>query len=292
MNNNKLPKNFEEFNGSTWLVENDRDNMRLYYKVKEVLCTVQSPYQLINIIDSVDFGRCLVLDGAIQTTELDGYIYNEMISHIPIVTHPNPKKILIIGGGDCGAANEIIKYPKVEKVDLVEIDQLVVENCIKHLPQIPGNTPYDNRVHFIFKDGVQFVKEKKDFYDVAIIDSSDPIGPAEALFSEDFYLNVKNCLKEDGLMVCQSQSPIFHSKILQRSHGLLKKYFPLVKTYQAVVPSYPGGMWSFTLASLKYDPFKADLERLVQNTRYINKDIFHSAFSLPNFMRAELQEIS
>jgi len=292
MNNNQLVKHFVEFDGSTWLVENERDNMKLYYRIKEILCTVQSPFQQINIIDSFDFGRCLVLDGVIQTTELDGYIYNEMISHIPVVTHPNPKKVLIIGGGDCGAANEIIKYAEVERVDLVEIDQLVVESCIKYLPHISGSTPYDSRVHFIFKDGMQFVQENKDFYDVAIIDSSDPVGPAEILFSEEFYLNVKNCLKKDGLMVCQSQSPIFHSQILQRSHSILKKYFPQVRTYQAVVPSYPGGMWSFTLASLKYDPFKADVGRLAQNTRYINKKIFLSAFNLPNFVRAYLQETS
>lgn len=285
MTNNKLPRFFEEINGETWLVEDERNYMKLYYKVNEILATRQSSFQQVNIIDTHDFGRCLVLDGVLQTTELDGFIYNEMISHIPVVTHRNPKRVLIIGGGDCGVANELSKYPELEQIDLVEIDQVVVEECINKLPKISGNAPYDKRINFIFEDGVKYVQSKSRIYDIAIVDSSDPIGPAEVLFSEGFYIDLKNSLKEDGLMVCQSQSPIFHKDILARTHDALHRHFPLVKTYKAVVPSYPGGMWSFTLASLKYDPADADLERLVSDTEYINKEIFVSSFSLPRFMK-------
>lgn len=289
MIDNKLPKFFEKKDGKTWLVEDDRDNMKLYYKVKDILSSRISPFQQVNIIDTYDFGRCLILDGVMQTTELDGYIYNEMISHVPVVTHQNPQKALIIGGGDCGVANELIKYKDLKEIDMVEIDQVVVEECIDKLTKISGNAPHDERVNFIFDDGVKFVQDKKGLYDIAIVDSSDPIGPAEVLFSEEFYIDLKNSLKEDGVMVCQSQSPIFNKDILKRTRSILNKHFPIVKTYKAVVPSYPGGMWSFTLASLKYDPINANLDRLATNTSYINKEIFRSSFDLPNFMLEDLR---
>lgn len=281
----RLPKHFEEMDGETWLVENDRGNMQLYYKVKEIVSTRQSPFQQINIIDTYDFGRCLVLDGVMQTTEIDGYIYNEMISHIPAVTHENPRSALIIGGGDCGVANELTKYSGLEKIEMVEIDRMVVEECINNLPQISGNAAKDKRVCFRFENGVEFVRGRKSTYDIAIVDSSDPIGPAEALFSEEFYSDLKNTLKEDGLLICQSQSPVFNKDILISTRSRLKKLFPIVMTYKAVVPSYPGGMWSFTLASLKYNPLQAKLDKLSMDTEYINKEIFQSAFSLPNFMK-------
>lgn len=289
MLNNNLPNFFENHDGVTWLVEDDRDNMRLHYRVKEILSSRKSPFQHVNIIDTYDFGRCLVLDGVIQTTVLDGFIYNEMLSHIPVVTHPNPQKVLVIGGGDCGVANELLKYKEIKEIDMVEIDEIVVEECIDKLPEISGNAPHDDRLKFLFEDGVKFVQDKKDIYDVAIVDSSDPIGPAEVLFSEDFYVNLRNSLKEDGVMVCQSQSPIFNKDILKRTRSILMKYFPIVKTYKAVVPSYPGGMWSFTLASFKYDPINANLDRLAFNTKYINKEMFKSAFHLPNFMLEDLK---
>lgn len=282
--NNNLPKYFEMKNGAMWLVEDDRDNMKLYYRVRKILSTKQSDFQQVDIIDTYDFGRCLVLDGVIQTTELDGYIYNEMISHIPMITHKNPKKVLVIGGGDCGVANELSKYKELKTIDMVEIDRVVVEECIDKLTKVSGNVFNDERVNFIFQDGVDYVRDKKDTYDIVIIDSSDPVGPAEVLFSEGFYVDVKRSLKSDGIMVCQSQSPIFNKDILNRTRRILKKHYPLVKTYRAVVPSYPGGMWSFTLASLKFDPLCSDREKLPEDTKYINKEMVHSSFSLPQFM--------
>ncbi|NLP44969.1 MAG: polyamine aminopropyltransferase [Peptococcaceae bacterium] len=271
-----------------WLVEDDRQNLKLYYRVKEILANRQSPFQQVNIIDTYDFGRCLVLDGVMQTTELDGYIYNEMISHVPVVCHPNPKKVLVIGGGDCGVVNELAKYAELEQIDMVEIDRVVVEECLDKLTGIAGKAAEDKRINFLFEDGVKHVQNKKDFYDIAIVDSSDPIGPAVELFSEEFYFNLKNALKKDGLMVCQSQSPIFNKDILKKTRENLKKHFPLVITYKTVVPSYPGGMWSFTLASLKYHPAEANYRRLSSDTKFINRDIFQSSMHLPNFMIKDL----
>lgn len=284
-----MEKFLKEINGETWLVEDERDNMKLFYRLKEVITSKQSPFQQVNIVDSYDFGRCLVLDGVIQTTELDGYIYNEMISHIPVVTHENPKDVLVIGGGDCGVVNELTKYKNLKNVDMVEIDGLVVNECIDYLPAISGNSSKDKRINFVFDDGIKFIKDKNKAYDIAIVDSSDPVGPAEILFSEDFYVSLKNSLKDDGIMVCQSQSPIFHKEVLKKTRGILKKHFPIVRTYKAVVPSYPGGMWSFTLASFKYDPLTSNIDKLVKSTKYINDEIFRSCFSLPNFMKVDFE---
>ncbi|NLL07140.1 MAG: polyamine aminopropyltransferase [Clostridiaceae bacterium] len=289
MNEKQLGKYFKYDDGNIWLVENDRDNMKLEYRAKKIISSVKSTYQQIDIVELYDFGKCLVLDGAVQSTVLDGYIYNEMISHIPLVTHDKPQDVLIIGGGDCGVANEVLKYENVRKVDFVEIDELVARECIKHIPEIAGTTSKDSRVNFIFADGVKFVEDKKGCYDVILVDSSDPIGPAVQLFSREFYENVKKCLKEGGVMACQSQSPIFNKDILKNTYGILNELYPIVRPYTAVVPSYPGGMWSFTLASLKNDPLKADTSKLKPNTKYINEEIFQSCFKLSNMFKESLK---
>lgn len=281
-------KHFERIDGDIWLVEDDRDNMKLTYRARGIISSRKSSYQQVDIVDLCDFGKCLVLDGVVQTTVLDGYIYNEMISHIPIVTHDNPKDVLIIGGGDCGAANEVLKYEEIKSVDVVEIDEVVVKECVEHLPEISGTTPSDNRVNFIFNDGVKYVKNSEKRYDIIIVDSSDPVGPAVQLFSREFYKDVKKCLKEDGIMVCQSQSPIFNKDILGNTYRILNEYYPIVKVYTAVVPSYPGGMWSFTLASLKNDPANADTSKLKHNTLYVNSEIFESCFKLPSMVKKSL----
>jgi spermidine synthase len=285
---NNLPDYFTEMYGDLWFIEEERGNMKINYRIREVISSTKSSYQQINVVDLHDFGRSLILDGAIQTTEFDGYIYNEMISHIPVITHANPERILVIGGGDCGAVNEIIKYNRPQFIDMVEIDELVVRECMKHIPSIVGNASSDNRINFIFKDGVEFVKSRTNFYDIVIVDSSDPVGPAVNLFSEEFYRNVLKCLKEDGIMVCQSESPIFQREFLKRIHVTLKGLFPIVRTYKAIIPSYPGGMWSFTLATLKYDPLDADANLLAKETSYINKGIFKSCFELPEFVKGYL----
>ncbi|HHW32096.1 MAG TPA: polyamine aminopropyltransferase [Clostridiaceae bacterium] len=280
-----------EIDGETWFIENDRNNLKISYKVKEVLSSVKSVYQQINIIDIYDFGRCLILDGVIQTTELDGYIYNEMLSHVPVITHPHPQDVLIIGGGDCGVANELSKYNFLKKIDMVEIDELVVRECIKYMPSVTGMASYDERINFIFNDGIEYIKDKNAMYDIIIIDSSDPVGPAEDLFKESFYLNAKKCLKPDGILTCQSQSPLFNKDIMARTYKILSKYFAIVKIYVASVPSYPGGFWSFTIASDYFDPDKADISKLADNTRYINREVFHSSFKLPNFIKEIINHV-
>lgn len=283
---NKLSPYIQEMNGELWLVETDRDNLLVSYKIKEVLYEEVSPFQHIMIVDSYDFGRMLVLDGAVQTTYHDGFIYNEMISHIPLTLHTHPQRVLIVGGGDCGVVNEVCKYTTVNLIEMVEIDEAVVAASKKYLPEIAG-TATDPRVQFIFDDGVEYVKAKSECYDVIIIDSSDPVGPAVQLFELDFYRNLFHALKPEGLMVCQSQSPIFQQHIMRQSYEHIGSLFPDTQLYTAVVPSYPGGLWSFTLGSKT----SAQLKEIYfkKKTRYVNEDIIKSCFMLPQFIKVALE---
>ncbi|WP_048601381.1 polyamine aminopropyltransferase [Rubeoparvulum massiliense] len=277
-----IPPYLQQIDGVWWLVEDDRDNLKVSYRIKNVIFSETSSFQHVMILDSYDFGRMLVLDGAVQTTALDGYIYNEMIAHIPLLFHPDPKNVLVIGGGDCGVVRELAKYPELETIDMVEIDQIVVNAALNHLPEVSGNIK-DPRLQFHFTDGVQFVKEKKDAYDVVIIDSSDPVGPAEQLFTSEFYQNVYQSLRKDGVMVCQSESPILYAPIMERCYNSIREIFASAHLYTATVPTYPGGLWSFTLG-LKQSGGIQQRRQLATPTRYINRGIVESAFHLPEFL--------
>jgi spermidine synthase len=282
----ELPTYIQEKDGNLWLTEDERENLKISYRIKEVIFSEQSSFQHVMILDTFDFGRMLVLDGVVQTTSIDGHIYNEMISHIPLTIHPNPKKVLIIGGGDCGVAREAAKYESVEQIDMVEIDEMVVKVCKEHLPEVSGNLS-DPRVNFIYADGVKFAAEKENEYDVIIVDSSDPVGPAEQLFSKSFYESLHRALKEDGLMVCQSQSPIFHFDVLKQTYQHIDSLFPFTKLYTATVPTYPGGLWSFTLGSKKHIDIPAGTT-FAKQTKYVNQDILERCFYLPQFVKDKL----
>lgn len=278
----KLPKYLREENGELWLTEDERENLKVSYRIKKVIHSEQSDFQHVLVLDSYDFGPMLVLDGAVQTTSLDGYIYNEMIAHVPLNVHPEPRKVLIIGGGDCGVAKEVAKYKEVERIDMVEIDELVVQVCKKHLPEVSGNLS-DPRVNFIYQDGVKFAQQAENEYDVIIVDSSDPVGPAVALFEESFYQSLHRALKPDGLMVCQSQSPVFHADVMKQSYRRIARTFPAAKMYTAVVPTYPGGLWSFTLGTKQYDQLQGS-RPFDKQTQYVNQDILERCFNLPQFL--------
>lgn len=273
-------------NGDLWLTEDEYDNLKVSYRIKDVIYDQKSSFQDVMILDSYNFGRMLVLDGVVQTTSVDGHIYNEMISHVPMSIHPNPRKVLIIGGGDCGVAKEVAKYEGVERIDMVEIDELVVKASIEHLPEVSGRLA-DPRVHFIFGDGVKFAASKKKEYDLIVVDSSDPIGPAKVLFEQSFYESLHEALKDDGMMVCQSQSPIFHAEVMKQSYTRISELFSEVKMYTAVVPTYPGGLWSFTIGSKQHT--KPDASKVRdKNTKYVNEQIVDSCFSLPQFIKQTL----
>lgn len=285
----QLPKWITKKNNDLWFTEYEKDILELRYKIKDILYTKTSPFQQIMILNSHGFGKILILDDAIQTTTADGFIYNEMITHVPLNIHKNPERILIIGGGDVGVAREIAKYPEIKHIDMVEIDELVVKACKEHLKEISGNLA-DPRVNFIYQDGVEYVHNTEpSSYDVAIVDSSDPIGHAKQLFETTFYTDLYRCLKPDGLMVCMSHSPFLEAASLRQTCERLKSIFPIVRPYIAVVPTYPAGMWSFTMGSKKYsEPIK---RKLPKDTKYFNGDILEACFKLPEFIRKNLEGI-
>lgn len=255
------------------------------YKIKALLHYEESPFQQISIVDTIRFGRMLVLDGTPQMSTGDGFIYNEMISHIPIVTHDHPKKIAMIGGGDCGPAREAMKYSSVEQIDVVELDERVTEVCRTWLT--PSSFyENDSRMKMIHKDGFDWIREQNGSYDVLIIDRPDPVGPGKKLFKADFYQYVYDCLTEDGVVAFQSGSPFYNTSTLKGTVENLRRLFPIVRTYLVTIPLFPSGIWSFTIASKKSDPLMADLSKLQdQNTQYINPEVFRASFVLPKYVK-------
>lgn len=256
------------------------------YKIKELLHYEKSSFQEISIVDTKGFGKILALDGVPQMSTNEGFIYNEMISHIPIVTHANPKKVAMIGGGDCGHVRETMKYVGIEKIDVVEIDQRVTEVCRKWLTP---NSYYENdkRVQMIHRNGLDWIKEQKENYDILMIDRPDPEGPGIELFKPSFYQHVFDSLTDDGVVVFQSGSPYYNVSTLQGTVQNLRKLFPVVRTYVFTAPLFPCGIWSFTIASKKYDPLLADLNKLIhEDTRYIDPEIFLASFVLPKYVKS------
>ncbi|MBX6395024.1 MAG: spermidine synthase, partial [Alicyclobacillaceae bacterium] len=209
---------------------------------------------------------------------------------IPLAAHPNPERVLVIGGGDGGVVRECLKYDSVREIDMVEIDERVTAACYRYLPELAGRI-YDPRVRLRFEDGVEYVKHCREQYDVVIVDSSDPIGPATALFHESFYRDVRQALRPGGLMVCQSESPLFYLSVLQNTYRVLSGLFPVTRTYWASVPTYPGGLWTFTLASLDPDPLDGQMAGRIrdEDTRYVTADIAAASFALPSFVRRALE---
>ncbi|WP_203236974.1 polyamine aminopropyltransferase [Nocardia panacis] len=278
---NERPNSLQRINDDLWLVEDDRDNMKISYRIKEVIFAESSDFQHIMILDSYDFGRMLVLDGVVQITSVDGHIYSEMSAHVPLSIHPNPERILIVGGGDCGVAREMVKYDQVKAIDMVEIDEMVVKVCREHLPEVSGNLS-DPRVEFVFADGVEFVKSKKNWYDVIVVDSSDPEGPSIRLFEYDFYRDVRDALRDDGLVVRHSLSPLFNRDVMCRTVRHFETLFPVTRLFGATIPTFPGGFWSFTLGSKKYrDPVR-EVDR---SAKYVDAAMLRSCFDLPPFLR-------
>ena len=272
-----------------WYTEEHSENVRFSIRVEEQLYSAQSPFQRIDVFSSKEFGRFFTLDGLMMVTEKDEFIYHDMITHVAMATNPDIKNVLVIGAGDGGTVRELTRYNTIEHIDMVEIDKMVVDACIKYLPQTASKLN-DERVSLIFEDGLKFVRTKTNEYDLIIVDSTDPFGPGEGLFTKEFYGNCFNALKEDGILVNQHETPYYESyaKSMQRAHKRIREFFPICKVYQAHIPTYPSGHWLFGFASKKYDPVK-DLNadkwnKLGLKTKYYNTEIHKGAFALPNYV--------
>lgn len=209
-----------------------------------------------------------------------------MISHPALCTHPNPKNVLVIGGGDGGTIREIIKHPSVEKATLVEIDGRVIELSKQYLPEIAVALTGEPKVDVRVEDGIKHIKESKNTYDVILVDSTEPVGPAVGLFSQDFYQGIYEALKEDGLMVAQTESPFFNGDLITSVNKRLNNIFPYVKTYLASIPTYPSGLWSFTMGSKKYKIEDVDITKLANiETKYFTPELLIASTKLPKYVK-------
>lgn len=272
-----------------WVEEQQTENMTIACRISSILHREKTPFQTLAVVDTLQYGRMLLLDNIIQTTVADEFVYHEMITHVALNTHPAPKRALVIGGGDGGAVREIVKHDSIEKVVHCEIDGAVIEASKKFLPEI--SCALDNpRVEIIIDDGIKHVRENKNKYDIIIVDSTDPIGPAKGLFSVDFYKDINEALTDDGIFVAQTESPFLNSDLIPRLYRDIAGIFPVTRLYLANVPTYPGGLWSFTMGSKKYDPLKVDQKKIPDmNTRYYSPAIHQACFVLPPFVQELLK---
>ena len=250
-----------------WFSEKHTKDVKLSIRVDRQVYSGQSDLQRIDVFDTPAFGRMLVLDGFLMLTEKDEFIYHEMIVHTPMAVHPNVKRVLVIGAGDGGVVRELCRYPEIERIDLVEIDGQVIEVSKKYLPFTACSLD-DPRVHIHIEDGVKFVRRRTDEYDLIVVDSTDPFGPGEGLFSREFYGSCFKALHADGIMVNQHESPFYEQDALamQRAHKRIIESFPFSRIYQAHIPTYPSGHWLFGFSTKKYHPLR-DLDAARWNAR-------------------------
>lgn len=277
-----------------WYTEEHTPNVRFSIKVEKQLVSQKSYFQQIDVFESKEFGRFLTLDGYMMMTEKDEFIYHEMITHVPMAVNPNIKKVLVIGAGDGGTVRELAKYDTIEKIDMVEIDKVVVDVAKAYLPQTACALE-DERLTIYYEDGLKFVRQHDNDYDLIIVDSTDPFGPGEDLFTREFYGNCYSALKENGILINQHESPYYEKDALAmvNAHKQLKATFEIAQVYQFHLPTYPSGHWLFGFAAKTMDGVKNIQESQWQSlniaTKYYNVDIHKGAFALPTYVKELLE---
>ncbi|MBQ7543455.1 MAG: polyamine aminopropyltransferase [Synergistaceae bacterium] len=269
-----------------WLSEYSSDNLILSMRAKDILHVEQTPYQELLIADTQEYGRVLMLDGAYQLTEKDEFTYSEMMAHVPLCAHNNPSNVLIIGGGDGAIMREVLKHDCVKKCTLIDIDERVIECSKKYLP-FAGCSFADERADVRCMDAMKFIRETEERYDVVIIDSTDPVDFAAGLFQSGFYDDVKRVMTPEAMLSELTESPFVDAALMAQAIREMRKVFPVVRMYWGAVPTYPGGMWTYGLASMKDDP--AEPVRDVAPTRYYTNAIHRASFVLPPFLEEMLQ---
>jgi spermidine synthase len=276
----------------TWFEETLHPQYGQRFLVTRTLFRQKTEYQELAVHETPAFGRILTLDGICQTTERDEFFYHEMMTHLPILAHGQARKVLIIGGGDGGILEEVLKHRAVEKATLVEIDPAVIEIAKTYLPSIPGQAFEDPRTDLIIGDGVKFVAETAEKYDVILVDSTDPIGPAEVLFQTDFYAQCRRCLSARGILVTQNGVPFLQQDEFTTTYRRMRPLFPDSGFYFVAVPTYVGGLMSLAWASLDPANRRASRELIAQrfaaaqiDTRYYNPDIHVGAFAMPAYLQ-------
>lgn len=279
-----------------WFSEFHAPNVKHSIRVERHLYSCKSDYQQIDIFETPEFGRVLALDGNVQLTERDEFIYDEMITHVPMAVHPLVQDVLVIGAGDGGVVKELARYSCIRSIDLVEMDEQVVEACRKFLPENACRLN-DARVSIYFDNALRFIRRRKADYDLIIVDSTDPFGPSEGYFTREFYGSCYNALREDGILVNQQGSPFYQhdAEAMQRSHQRIVRTFPISRVYQAHIPTYAAGYWTFGFASKRYHPIDdfcaSKWLSLGLETRYYTTRLHVGAFCLPAFLEKMLQEV-
>lgn len=274
--------------GNRWFEEiNPEETLALRFKITDHLFSKKSPFQQVDIYNTISHGKLLAHDSLVMTTEKDEFVYHDMITHVPMFIHPNPKNVLIIGGGDGGTSREVLKHPSVESCTMVEIDPVVIEAAREYLQQT--SCEFNNpKLKILTQDGVDFVKNTREKFDVIIVDSSDPIGPATPLFNTDFYKDIYSILTDKGIVVSQCESPYYHRDMQETLLKILGEHFPKVHLYTYTNLSYPGGYWAFSYASKGLCPMmdldKKKVESAPFKTTYYNANIHWGSFQLPTFM--------
>jgi len=276
-----------------WFIERHREDTGLFMGARRVW-TYRSNFQDIAVLETETWGRVLVLDGLVQMTDRDEFIYHEMLAHVPLMTHPDPRRVLIIGGGDGGVLREVLRHPEVTRAVLCEIDPMVIEVVRRHWPEY-GAVFDDPRVQVLNEDGSRFVQTTYERYDVVIVDSSDPVSYSRSLFSPHFLAAVRRVVYPLGLYATQCMSLLYHLDFVKDFYRQLQATFSHVALYTAPVPSYPTGWWNFAMGSIELSldpdrlPLKGRSTEFLRFTRYYSLEVHRSAFALPNFLVQELQ---
>ena len=278
-----------------WFSELHTSNVKLSMRIEKQLFSGNSDCQRIDVLESVEFGKFLALDGDILFSEKDEFIYDEMVTHVPMAVHPDVRHVLIIGGGDGGVAKELTRYATIEKIDVVEPDEMLVEVCKEHFPELACGLD-DQRVNVYYQDGLRFLRNKTEEYDLIINDATDPFGHTEGLFTKEFYGSCYKALKEDGIMVYQHGSPFYDEdkEECMKMHRKAFRAFPVSRVYQAHIPTCSSGYWLFGFASKKYHPLddlrEKEWKKLQIPTRYYTTNLHRGAFMLPKYLEDMLED--
>ncbi len=272
-----------------WHTDYHTPTRGLTFSIESTLYHESSKYQTIDIVESKDFGTVMLLDGVYMIGSRDEFVYHEMLSQPSLFTHPNPKRVLIIGGGDCGTLKRVLFHQSVTEVIQVEIDEMVTRVAKIYFPELTDCTS-DPRVRLIYDDGIDYLRKNQDSFDIILVDSTDPVGPAAGLFRKDFFADCHKALKQDGILCIQSESPWIDDlrALIISVNADLKSIFPNVYPYLAAIQTYQAGLWMFQMASKQYNPLRNDLGERIQTSgnqyKYYNQAIHYASFALPEFI--------
>jgi spermidine synthase len=276
-------------NVDNWMIEEFFHNtFAMGFKVKQYLHSEQSQYQKIDVVETESVGRLLLLDGKTMVSDKDEFVYHEVVSHIPYMVSRQTKKVLIIGGGDGGVVREFVKHKDIERIDLVEIDERVIEVSKEYFPDCTSGLS-DKRVRVLPEDGFAFIKRAKKEYDIIVVDSTDPVDFASGLFTDEFYQDVFNALTDEGIMMNQTENPFLDEFGIKNIYNNMRKIFPIVNSFSAPMLIYPGVYWTFGFSSKKYRATDlnvakvSEMDKLQRSLKWYNMDWHKGAFAISNF---------